>query len=99
MKKIQAFSRIRGDAIPRRKDVLVRVNPDRSVSVLRLDLDDQVYLITGLAAEIFGMIGSGRSFARIRQNMIKKHDPPLGKFDPAFEKFIAWLLSEQMITT
>lgn len=88
-----AFSRV-----PKRASgVLARTNPDHSLSLLHLDRDEKVYLIDGIAAEVFTMIDGRRSIAEIRAVVTQKHSPPREELDRDLTKFFRWLDREALI--
>jgi hypothetical protein len=84
--------------VPKKVDaVLARKNPDGSLSILHLDADEKIYLIEGIAAEVFTLIDGTRSIEKISEKITLKHSPPEAKFGKDLSAFLKWLSKNELI--
>ncbi len=79
------------------ESVISRVNPDKTVSIVNIELDDICYSLNGIAAEIWSSIDGKKSIKKIKDKILKIHQPPLDLFEEDFAKLITKLNKEKLI--
>ena len=79
------------------ESIISRVNPDKTVSIVNIELDDTCYSLDGIAAEIWTLINGKNSVSKIKSNIMKKHKPPTILFEKDFNKFLSKLTNENLV--
>jgi hypothetical protein len=79
------------------ESVISRINSDKTVSIVNLELDDTCFSLDGIAADAWILIDGENSLDNIKNRLIKKHRPPLEKFNQDFDKLIKKLKKENLI--
>jgi hypothetical protein len=87
------------DPVPSlQESIISRVNPNKTVSIVNLELDDTCYSLDGIAADAWVLIDGQNSLNHIKTKLVRKHQPPIDKFNHDFEKLIKTLKKENLIT-
>ncbi len=92
-------SKAKDSVIPAlQESIISRVNPDKTVSIISLELDDFCYSLDGVAAEFWTLIDGKRSLKVIKSSITKKHSPPKEQFEADVSRLLEVLEKENLIT-
>ena len=78
-------------------DVLVRKNPDQTLSILKIEDEENFYTLDGIAAELYSMIDGTRTLDQIKKQLMEKHSPPKAKFTKDVDQLVKQLKKAQLI--
>lgn len=79
------------------KGVLFRKNADGQIAIMRIDNEESFYTLSEIAADFWTMIDGKSSVDQIKEKLVKKHAPPLARFEKDLAKLITQLKKEKLI--
>jgi len=85
------------EVLKRSPKLISRKNNDGTVAVMSIESDDCIFSLDGIAAEFWMLIDGKRSVEKICKDLIKKHDPPLARFEKDVQKLIKSLRDARLI--
>jgi hypothetical protein len=79
------------------QDLLARKNTDGSLAIMRLDNDESFFILDGIAAEFWAMIDGNSPISTLKQQLVRKHQPPVVEFDRDVARLVTELKKERLV--